>query len=215
MNTNFKSLLGGVKVAGLVSLVMLLICGLLYPLALTGLSQLFFPHQANGSILMADGVAVGAEFVGQQFTDERYMQGRPSSVGYNTYTQADKDSGDYTGPGSGSNNYAATNPDLAARVEADLASFLAANPEVKAEDIPTDLLTASGSGLDPHISPASADIQLPRIAGSTGLTEESLREIVKQNTEGKVLGVFGENRVNVLGVNLDIAKELGEIGTVE
>lgn len=192
----------------LLSLVMLLLCGLLYPLLLTGVSRVVFPSQAGGSLVMVNGEAVGSSLVGQDFTDARFMKCRPSAVGYNTYTQAQKDDGTYGGVGSGSKNYGPTNPDLAARVQADMDAFLAANPTVKKEDIPTDLLTASGSGLDPHVSPASAAIQIPGLAASTGLTEEQLTEIVKAHTNSKFLGIFGEETVNVLAVNLEIAGRL-------
>lgn len=203
--------LKGIKKPLLITVAMLLICGLAYPLLLTGISQLLFPHQANGSLIAVDGQTIGSELVGQDFTDSRFMKSRPSSVNYNTYTQTEKENGTYEGIGSGSQNYAATNPELAKRVEADIAEFLAANPSIAKEDIPTDLLTASGSGLDPHISPESADIQIPALVESTGLSQETLAAIVKRNTQGKFLGVFGEETVNVLMVNLEIAKELGLI----
>ncbi|HHY26104.1 MAG TPA: K(+)-transporting ATPase subunit C [Desulfitobacterium dehalogenans] len=199
----------GIKSPLLVTLALLLICGLAYPLLLTGIGQLLFPSQANGSLIRIDGQAIGSELIGQDFTDARFMKSRPSAVNYNTYTQEDKDRGQYAGPGSGSPNYAATNPDLLERVEADMAEFLESNPSVKREDLPTDLLTASGSGLDPHISPASAAIQIPALAEATGLSQRTLEAIVKENTLGKFLGVFGEETVNVLKVNLEIAKELG------
>ncbi|MEM1483324.1 K(+)-transporting ATPase subunit C [Oscillospiraceae bacterium PP1C4] len=203
-----SSILNGIKKPLLVTLVLLLICGLIYPLLLTGLGQLIFPKQANGSLIMINGQAVGSELVGQDFSDPKFMKCRPSAVNYNTYTPADKESGNYTGVGSGSKNYAPTNPDLIKRVQNDIASFLKENPSVKQEDIPTDLLTASGSGLDPHISPASAAVQIPSIAESTGLSQETLTTIVKNNTQEKLLGVFGEDMVNVLKVNLEISKEL-------
>lgn len=208
MSTKVKSALQSARPAIVVTLALLVICGLAYPLALTGISQVLFPHQANGSIIEVDGKAVGAEFVGQDFTDPRFMKCRPSAVGYNTYTEEDKASGAYGGVSSGSKNYAATNPDLVKRVEEDIASFLEANPNVKKEDIPTDLLTASGSGLDPHVSPASAAVQIPQLAVNSGLSVEALEKIVAENTTGKVLGVFGEVTVNVLAVNLDIAAAL-------
>ncbi len=195
----------------LVTLALLLICGLAYPLLLTGISQIFFPKQANGSLIMIDGQATGSELVGQDFSDARFMKSRPSAVNYNTYTKEDKDSGNYAGVGSGSKNYAPTNQELAKRVEADIAEFLEANPSVKKEDIPTDLLTASGSGLDPHISPQSAAVQIPALVESTGLSQDKLETIVNDNTQGKFLGIFGEETVNVLKVNLEIAKELGLI----
>lgn len=192
----------------LISVVMLLLCGLIYPLLLTGISQLIFPKQAQGNLVMVNGNAVGSKLVGQAFTDARFMKGRPSAVGYNTYTQEQKDDGTYGGVGSGSNNYGATHPDLAQRVEADIETFLAANPTIAKEDIPTDLLTASGSGLDPHISPASAAVQLPALVAATGLTQEVLEGFVAENTDSKLLGILGENKVNVLGVNLAIAQAL-------
>ncbi len=203
--------LKGIKRPFLVTIVLLLICGLVYPLLLTGISRIIFPRQANGSLITVNGQAVGSKLIGQDFTDTRFMKCRPSAVNYNTYTKEDKESGKYTGVGSGSKNYASTNPELVKRVEADITEFLKANPSVMKEDIPTDLLTASGSGLDPHISPASAAVQVPALVEATGLSKETLEAIVKENTQGKLLGIFGEETVNVLMVNLDIAKELGLI----
>jgi K+-transporting ATPase ATPase C chain len=204
-----STFLKGIKKPFLVTIALLLICGLAYPLLLTGISQIIFPKQANGSLITANDQVVGSELIGQNFSDARFMKSRPSAVNYNTYTLEDKESGNYTGVGSGSKNYAPTNPELVKRVEADITEFLKANPSVKKEDIPTDLLTASGSGLDPHISPASAAVQIPALVESTGLSKETLEAIVKENTQGKFLGIFGEETVNVLMVNLDIAKELG------
>ncbi len=205
MNTFLK----GIKRPFLITIALLLICGFAYPLLLTGISQLIFPSQANGSLIITDGQTIGSELIGQDFTDARFMKGRPSAVNYNTYSREDSDSGNYTGVSSGSKNYAPTNPELAKRVEADLAEFLAANPAIRDEDIPTDLLTASGSGLDPHISPEAAAIQIPALAEATGLTQDTLKAIVQDNTQGKFLGIFGEETVNVLKVNLEIAKNLG------
>ena len=201
-------ILHGLKKVVLLTIVLLIICGLLYPLLLTGISQLIFPKQSNGSIITFNGNLVGSELVGQDFTDPRFMKCRPSAVNYNTYTQKDVDNGTYAGLGSGSNNYAPTNPKLVERVEEDMEAFLAVNPTVKKEDIPTDLLTASGSGLDPHISPASAEIQIAALSQATGLSETELKNIVKNNTKGKLFGIFGEETVNVLGVNLEISKKL-------
>jgi K+-transporting ATPase ATPase C chain len=200
--------LKGIKKPFLVTLALLLICGLAYPLLLTGISQVIFPKQANGSLITVDGKTVGSVLVGQDFTDARFMKCRPSAVNYNTYTQEDKVNGDYTGIGSGSKNYAPTNPELSKRVQEDIAEFLKENPSIKKEDIPTDLLTASGSGLDPQISPKSAEVQIPALAKATGLSEDRLKEIVKENSQGKWLGIFGEDTVNVLKVNLQIAKDL-------
>ncbi|HIV29662.1 MAG TPA: potassium-transporting ATPase subunit KdpC [Candidatus Pullichristensenella excrementipullorum] len=203
----------------LVTVILLVICGLLFPLLLTGLSSVLFPHQANGSLIEVDGQVVGAEHVGQEFTQDYFLWGRPSAYHYNTYyedeegNQTYSDGSEYAGLSSGSNNYAPSNPALAERVQADLEAFLAKNPDVKAEDIPTDLLTASGSGLDPDISPESAEIQVPRIAKASGLSEDEVREIIARHTEGKFLGIFGDETVNVLGVNIDIAMAMGLLNT--
>lgn len=212
-----KEFLHGTRQAVLVTVVLMLICGLLFPCLLTGLSSVIFPHQAGGSLITVNGMAVGAEHVGQEFTQDCYMWSRPSAYHYNVYTESEdgrkyyNDGTEFGGLASGSNNYAPSNPALVERVEADMEAFLEKNPEIKREDIPTDLLTASGSGLDPHISPASAQIQLPRIAQASGLSEESLQEIVKRNTMGKLLGVFGEETVNVLKVNIEIAQAMGTL----
>lgn len=212
-----KEFLHGTRQAVLVTVVLMLICGLLFPCLLTGLSSVIFPHQAGGSLITVNGTAVGAEHVGQGFTQDCYMWSRPSAYHYNVYTESEdgrkyyNDGTEFGGLASGSNNYAPSNPALVERVEADMETFLEKNPEIKREDIPTDLLTASGSGLDPHISPASAQIQLPRIAQASGLSEESLQEIVKRNTAGKLLGVFGEETVNVLKVNIEIAQAMGTL----
>ena len=204
----------------LVTLVLLLICGLIYPVVMTLMSQALFPSQANGSIIYVDGQAVGAKNVGQDFTDPRFMRCRPSAYQYNTYTVDEEgnkfynDGSEYAGVASGSNNYGASNPALAERVQGDIDEFLAEHPDLTVEDIPTDLVTASGSGLDPHISPASADVQVPRIVEASGLSDEQVRQIIADNTQDKTLGVFGEETVNVLGVNLDIALAMGLVSEV-
>ncbi|MEG1014538.1 MAG: potassium-transporting ATPase subunit KdpC [Clostridia bacterium] len=192
----------------LVTLVLLLVCGLLYPLALTGMSQVLFPHQANGSLVKVNGRAIGSELVGQDFTDRRFMRCRPSAYHYNTYTNEQAAQGLYAGLGSGSSNYGPSSPALAERVQADLDVFLAQHPSLTVQDLPADLMTASGSGLDPHISPKAAAIQIPQLVSSTGLTEEALKQFVADHTESKWLGIFGEETINVLGVNLEIAKAL-------
>jgi len=209
----------------LVTLVLLLICGLIYPVVMTLMSQALFPSQANGSIIYVDGQAVGAKNVGQDFTEDYFMWCRPSAYNYNTYYEEDtdgdgqveqyyNDGSEFAGLSSGSNNYAPSNPALTERVEADIEEFLEKNPGVSREDIPTDLMTASGSGLDPHISPASAEVQIPRIVEASGLSEDEVRQIIADNTKGKTLGVFGEETVNVLGVNLDIALAMGLVGEI-
>ncbi len=215
MKDSVKRFLHNGRQAVLVTVVLMVICGFLFPVLLTGLSSLIFPHQAGGSLITAGGKTVGAEHVGQEFTQDYYMWSRPSAYHYNVY-QEDEDGAQYyndgtefPGLGSGSNNYAASNPALTERVEADMETFLEKNPDVKKEDIPTDLLTASGSGLDPHISPESAEIQIPRIAKASGLSEDTIRDIVKRNTDGKLFGMFGADGVNVLGVNIEIAQNMG------
>ena len=153
--------------------------------------------------------------MGQLFTEDYFMWSRPSAYNYFVYVEGEdgglyyNDGTEFCGIESGSNNYAATNPALTERVEKDIEAFLEKNPGVKREDIPTDLMTASGSGLDPHISPASAEIQIPRIAKASGLTEKEIKDIVSENTQGKVLGIFGEETVNVLKVNIEIAQRMG------
>ena len=188
--------------------VMMLLCSFAYPLALTGVSQVAMKEKANGNLIDQNGnptvdpeEAVGSALVGQDFTEDYFFKGRVSSVNYNTYTEEQKENGEYAGVSSGSYNYGNSNLD----------EFLATHPGVKKEDVPSDLLTASGSGLDPHISPEAAEVQVKAVAEHSGLSEETVREIVKENTEEKVLGIYGEARVNVLKCNLGIAEKMGLI----
>lgn len=218
--TNKNMLLQGVRQSLTVTVLLLILCGLIFPVLLSGISALVFPSQAKGSLVYVDGKAVGSMNVGQDFTKPYFMKCRPSAYNYNTYRE-DKngnryynDNSEFVGLSSGSNNYAPSNPALTERVEADIESFLKANSGVQRENIPADLMTASGSGLDPHITPESARIQIPALAVASGLSEEKLMQIVQDNTEGKLLGVFGENTVNVLGVNLCIAQAMGLVGDV-
>ena len=216
--TNKNVFFHGLRQALIVTLLLLLLCGFVFPVLLSGISAVIFPNQANGSLVYADGQAVGAANVGQDFTEPYFMKGRPSAYHYNTYYEDEQgnqyynDGSEFAGLSSGSNNYAPSNPALTERVEADIEAFLEANPDVQREDIPADLMTASGSGLDPHITPESARIQIPALAAASGLSEEQLEQIVADHTEGKLLGIFGEETVNVLGVNLDIAKAMGLVG---
>lgn len=210
-----RNFLKALRPALTITLVLMLICGLGYPLLMNGLSGIIFPNQANGSLVMVDGKAVGSAYVGQEFTEDYFMKGRPSAVHYNIYTVDSEgketylDGSEFTGLASGSSNYGPSNPALTERVEQDMEEFLAKNPDIKREDIPADLMTASGSGLDPHISSQSATIQLPAIAEASGLSMEVLEQIVEDNTTGKLFGVFGEETVNVLGVNVGIAQAMG------
>ena len=215
MKTFLKYLRSGL----ILTVAMLIICGLAYPALMTGLGQAIFPNQAHGSMITAAGErtedpekAVGSAIVGQDFSgDARYFQARISSVNYNTYTEEQLENGEYGGVGSGTFNYGASNEDLKARVQEDVQKFIEAHPGVEEGDIPADLLTASGSGLDPNISPEAADIQIPAIAEASGLSRKELRKIVEENTSGKILGIFGHDRVNVLMCNLAIAERIGEI----
>lgn len=215
MKESVKKLLHRTRQTVTVSVTLMVICGLVFPCLLSGISALIFPDQANGNLITVNGKTVGAENVGQEFTEDYYMWSRPSAYHYNVYVEGKdgkqyyNDGTEFAGLGSGSNNYAPSNPALSERVETDIKAFLEKNPDVKREDIPTDLLTASGSGLDPHISPESAEIQIPRIAKASGLSEDQIRQIVSDNTTGKMLGVFGESTVNVLNVNIEIAQDLG------
>lgn len=165
------------------TLLTFLLCGLAYPLCLTGIAQLFFPHQANGSLIARSGSVL----VGQRFEGPGWFHGRISSIGY----QAES---------SGSSNYGPTNRALLDRVASDSAALRAETPSVG--PIPVDLLTQSGSGLDPHISQASAILQLPRVARARGLDEPRIKALIDEETEKPDLGIFGEARVNVLKLNL-------------
>ena len=199
------------KNALLVSIAMFVICGFAYPMIMTGISQIIFPHQANGSLIEENGEVVGSSLVGQDFTDERLFHCRPSAYNYNTYTEEDKENGDYSGVSSGSNNYAPSNPDLEKRINEDIEKFLQENPTIEKEDIPSDIITASGSGLDPHISVEAANVQIDRVSENTGLTKKQLKKMIEENTEGKFLGIFGEEKVNVLELNLSLAKEISMV----
>ena len=199
------------KNALLISIAMFAICGFAYPMIMTGISQIIFPHQANGSLIEENGEVVGSSLVGQDFTDERLFHCRPSAYNYNTYTEEDKENGDYGGVSSGSNNYAPSNPDLEKRFNEDIEKFLQENPTIEKEDIPSDIITASGSGLDPHISVEAANVQIDRVSENTGLTKKQLKKMIEENTEGKFLGIFGEEKVNVLELNLSLAKEISMV----
>ncbi len=189
------------------SLVLLVLCGILYPLALTGVSQLLFPKQANGSLIEVNGKVIGSTLIGQNFEDNRFLQGRPSAVNYNTYeTQAEAES---TAPASGSSNYAPSNDELLVRMEADLNQFLSENPGLTASDVPVDLLAASASGLDPDISVEAAMVQVERIAQASGLSNDEVKAIIESHIHEPVLGVIGNHAVNVLAVNLELAQKLG------
>ncbi|XGA14597.1 potassium-transporting ATPase subunit KdpC [Paenibacillus thiaminolyticus] len=174
------------------SLVFIVLCGILYPLACTGLLQVLVPERANGSLIRdSSGAVIGSELIGQPFDDLRYFHGRISSIGY----QAEA---------SGSKNYAPSNPELLERMKASVRDWEHSNPAVPAARLPIDLVTNSASGLDPHITPEAARVQIPRISSLTGIGQAELEKLVSEHTEGRDLGLFGEPRVNVLALNLDL-----------
>jgi len=165
-----------------------IITGVIYPLTVTGLAQVLFPHQANGSLIVIDGKAYGSELIGQQFDDPKYFWGRPSVAGYN----ATASSGSNLGP---------MNPSLEEVVQTRIDALHAVDPN-NPLPIPVDLVTASASGLDPHISVASALYQVHRVASARGWSEADVQSLVEQNTEGRQFGFLGEPRVNILLLNL-------------
>jgi len=168
-----------------------LITGIVYPLVVMIIAQVAFPARANGSLIMKDGQAIGSRLIGQSFNDPKYFWGRLSATGSFPYN---------AGASSGS-NYGPLNPALLQMVQGRIDALKAADP-ANTQLIPVDLVTASGSGLDPHISPAAAEYQVTRVARVRGLDEAVVRQLVAQHTEGRDLGVLGEPRVNVLELNL-------------
>jgi K+-transporting ATPase ATPase C chain len=184
------------RAAAALFLVLTLLTGVAYPLLVWAIAQAAFPHQANGSVILRDGKPVGSELIGQSFDDPRYFWGRPSATdpAYNSASST----GSNLGP---------TNRDLLKAVKERVEAIRKAHPE-QTGPVPADLVTASGSGLDPHISPAAAEYQVVRMAKTRGLNANRVRQIVAEHTEGRTLGVLGEPRVNVLRLNLAL-DELG------
>jgi K+-transporting ATPase ATPase C chain len=189
-----------IRPAIMMIVVMTVITGLIYPLGMTGLAQLLFPYQANGSLIEKDGKVIGSGLIGQNFTDAKYFRGRPSAT-------TDTDPSDptktvpapYNATNSGGSNLGPTNQQLIDRVKEDAEKLKAENPSTP---IPIDLVTTSASGLDPDITPAAADFQVPRVAKARNLPEDKVRALVADMTQDRFLGVLGEKRVNVLKLNL-------------
>jgi K+-transporting ATPase ATPase C chain len=178
------------KIAIWMTLVTTVLVGLVYPVAVTALAQLLFPRQANGELISQRGKTVGSRLIGQAFSSPGYFLSRPSAAGTG-----------YDPMASGGSNLAPTNKTLIDRVAADVRKLQAQNPTVP---VPIDLVTASGSGLDPDISPAAAEFQVPRVARERAMPPQEVRELVRKHTEGRQWGLLGEPRVDVLELNLDL-----------
>ena len=189
-----------IRPAIVVVVLLTLITGLVYPLAMTGIAHAIFPGQANGSLIEKDGTVIGSTLIGQNFTDDKYFHGRPSA----TVTPDPKDptkniDAPYNAANSGGSNLGPTNKALIDRVKGEVDKLKEENPNAP---VPIDLVTTTGGGLDPHISPEGALFQVPRVAKARKIPEDRVRELVQAHIEGRTLGLLGEPRVNVLALNL-------------
>lgn len=184
--------------ATVIFLIFTVICGVLYTAFITGAAQLIFPDKANGSIIEIDGKKYSCELLGQQYTDESHMWGRIMKIDVSTYKDENGKTLMYAVP----SNLSPASDEFEALVNERVEMIRKANPDMDETAIPVDLVTCSGSGLDPHISPAAAEYQVARIAVANDMTQDEVREIIEKCTQGKFLGVFGEETVNVLKVNL-------------
>jgi len=181
-------------------LALTIITGLIYPFVMTGIAGAIFPHQAQGSMIEQDGKIIGSALIGQEFTSDKYFHGRPSA----TVAPDPNDStktvpAPYNAANSGGSNLGPTNKALIERVQGDVDKLTQENPSA---DVPIDLVTTTGGGLDPHISPAAALFQVPRVAKVRNMPEDRVRQLVEEHVEGRSLGLLGEPRVNVLALNL-------------
>lgn len=183
-------------IAARMLVVMTVLLGVFYPLAVTGLAQVFFPRQAGGSLIERDGQPVGSALIGQKFTGPGYFHGRPSTAGKDGYDAV----------ASGGSNLGPTNKELLAAVAQRVAEVRSANDLPAGAGVPADLVTASASGLDPDISPEAAYLQVPRVARARNLPEDKVRSLVARNITAKQFGILGEPRVNVLKLNLELDK---------
>jgi potassium-transporting ATPase KdpC subunit len=189
-----------IRPAIIVLVVLTLITGLAYPLAMTAIAGAIFPKQAQGSLIERDGKVVGSALIGQEFKDEKYFHGRPSATTAPDPADSTKTvPAPYNAANSGGSNLGPTSKALNDRIKADVDKLKGQNPSVP---VPVDLVTTSGSGLDPDISPEGALFQVPRVAKARQIPEDRLRQLVTENTEGRLAGLFGEPRVNVLALNL-------------
>jgi K+-transporting ATPase ATPase C chain len=180
------------------------ITGVIYPLAMTGVSETIFPYRAKGSLIEREGKVIGSELIGQAFTSDNYFHGRPSAtLGPDPSDPSKITAVPYNAANSAGSNLGPTNKTLIDRVTADVEKLKQENPSAQ---VPTDLVTTSGSGLDPHISPDAAYFQVPRIAKARNMPENALRQLVAGHIEGRTLGLLGEPRVNVLELNLALDK---------
>jgi K+-transporting ATPase ATPase C chain len=177
-----------------------IITGLIYPFIITGIAQIVFPYQANGSLVTKDGTVVGSELMGQLFASDNYFQGRPSATSAPDPADSTKTvDAPYNAANTSGSNLGPTSKTLIERITKDVEERKGENPNTP---VPTDLVTASGSGLDPHISPPAALFQVPRVAKARNLPEDRLRQLVNEHIQGRTLGVLGEPRVNVLALNM-------------
>jgi K+-transporting ATPase ATPase C chain len=189
-----------IRPAILVLVALTLITGLAYPLAITGIAKVIFPHQAEGSLIESDGKIIGSELIGQVFTNDKYFHGRPSATTATDPNDSTKTvAAPYNAANSGGSNLGPSNKALIDRVQGDIDTL---KKENSSTPVPIDLVTTSASGLDPHISPEAALFQVPRIAKARNLPEDRVRQLVADHTEGRFLGLLGEPRVNVLLLNL-------------